>query len=134
MIIIVLCHCVLAVFVSVDQDPDCVHFNQVLSKYCFYTIGKCAAGDIGYYDNSEYIFIVDRAKELIKYKGMQVSIVQNQKQALEYFEHEAIYNHQVGTNQVSLLCELMLMYKLQLHKCLAVQIMKPDMIIETKKF
>jgi len=29
---------------------------------------------------------------------------------------------------------LMLMYKLQLHKCLAVQIIKPDMINETKKF
>jgi len=30
--------------------------------------------------------------------------------------------------------KLMLMYKLQLHKCLAVQIIKPDMINETKKF
>jgi len=29
---------------------------------------------------------------------------------------------------------LMLMYKLQLHKCLAVQIIKPDMINETEKF
>ena len=29
---------------------------------------------------------------------------------------------------------VMLMYKLQLHKCLAVQIMKPDMINEIKKF
>jgi len=28
----------------------------------------------------------------------------------------------------------MLMYKLHLHKCLAVQIIKPDMINETKKF
>ena len=29
---------------------------------------------------------------------------------------------------------LMLMYKLKLHKCLAVRIMKPDMINEIKKF
>ena len=30
------------------------------------------AGDIGYYDNEENIFVVGRFKELIKYKGFQV--------------------------------------------------------------
>lgn len=30
------------------------------------------SGDIGYYDNEGYFFIVDRLKELIKYKGFQV--------------------------------------------------------------
>ena len=29
-------------------------------------------GDIGYYDEDEHFFIVDRLKELIKYKGFQV--------------------------------------------------------------
>ena len=32
------------------------------------------SGDIGYYDNDGYFYIVDRIKELIKYKGLQVMI------------------------------------------------------------
>lgn len=34
--------------------------------------GWMHTGDIGYYDESELIYIVDRLKELIKYKGFQV--------------------------------------------------------------
>ena len=30
------------------------------------------AGDLGYYDETEHIFIVDRLKDVIKYKTMQV--------------------------------------------------------------
>ncbi|ELT98559.1 hypothetical protein CAPTEDRAFT_208982 [Capitella teleta] len=37
------------------------------------TEGWLATGDIGYYDSNGYFYIVDRLKELIKYKGYQVS-------------------------------------------------------------
>ena len=30
-------------------------------------------GDIGYYDEEGFFFVVDRMKELIKYKGMQIA-------------------------------------------------------------
>lgn len=35
--------------------------------------GFYKTGDIAYYDEDRYFFIVDRLKELIKYKGFQVS-------------------------------------------------------------
>jgi 4-coumarate--CoA ligase len=34
--------------------------------------GWLHTGDIGYVDDNEEIFIVDRLKEIIKYKGFQV--------------------------------------------------------------
>ena len=34
--------------------------------------GWLRTGDLGYYDNDNNIFVVDRLKELIKYKGFQV--------------------------------------------------------------
>ena len=32
-------------------------------------------GDLGYYDETEHIYIVDRLKDVIKYKTMQVSLL-----------------------------------------------------------
>ena len=34
--------------------------------------GWLHTGDIGHYDEDEHFFIVDRVKELVKYKGYQV--------------------------------------------------------------
>lgn len=31
------------------------------------------SGDVGYYDEDGYFFVVDRIKELIKFKGLQVN-------------------------------------------------------------
>lgn len=39
--------------------------------------GWLHTGDVAYYDNDKYFFIVDRLKELIKYKGFQVRQVTN---------------------------------------------------------
>ena len=36
--------------------------------------GYLRTGDIGYYDTDGYFYIVDRLKELIKYKGFQVKL------------------------------------------------------------
>lgn len=34
--------------------------------------GWLHSGDVGYYDEDKYFYVVDRIKELIKYKGFQV--------------------------------------------------------------
>ena len=42
------------------------------TEECIDEDGWFHTGDIGYYDDNECVFIVDRLKELIKYKGFQV--------------------------------------------------------------
>ena len=46
--------------------------NEQANQETFDSDGWMRSGDIGYYDKDGYIYIVDRMKELIKVKGMQV--------------------------------------------------------------
>ncbi|XP_075982662.1 luciferin 4-monooxygenase-like [Anticarsia gemmatalis] len=47
--------------------------DQASSDALFDNEGYVRTGDIGYYDKEGYFYIVDRLKELIKYKGFQVA-------------------------------------------------------------
>ena len=57
---------------------DNIAKNKLNLKQLFNTVYSCVyvlAGDLGYYDEAENIFIVDRLKDVIKYETMQVSIL-----------------------------------------------------------
>ncbi|EFA06718.2 Luciferin 4-monooxygenase-like Protein [Tribolium castaneum] len=47
--------------------------NEEATRNSFTSDGWLLTGDLGYYDQDEYFYIVDRLKELIKYKGFQVA-------------------------------------------------------------
>ncbi|KRT81441.1 AMP-binding protein, partial [Oryctes borbonicus] len=47
--------------------------NEEATKSAFTEDGWLRTGDVGYYDQNRYLYVVDRMKELIKYKGFQVA-------------------------------------------------------------
>jgi len=51
---------------------------------CIDSGGWFHTGDIGYYDENECVYIVDRLKELIKYKGFQVAPAELEEVLLEH--------------------------------------------------
>lgn len=48
-------------------------------------------GDIGYYDSDGHYFVVDRLKEIIKYKGYQVSQLSYDVQGINLYDFSNIY-------------------------------------------
>lgn len=47
--------------------------NPTETREIFIEDGWMRSGDLGYFDDDGYIFIVDRLNELIKYRGYQVN-------------------------------------------------------------
>ena len=48
--------------------------NPAATSQCIDSDGWLHTGDLGYFDRFGFFFIVDRMKEVIKYKGFQVGL------------------------------------------------------------
>lgn len=64
-----------------ENGEVCIKGPLILKDYighdknnCLDSDGFFRTGDVGYYDEEKYVYIVDRMKELIKYKAYQVNI------------------------------------------------------------
>lgn len=51
--------------------------NKKATEESFAAEGWLKSGDLGYFDQEGYVYIVDRLKEIIKYKGFQVLVFFN---------------------------------------------------------
>lgn len=58
--------------------------NEAASKETVDADGWLHTGDVGYYDEDGFFYITDRKKELIKYKGLQVSPTELEKILLSH--------------------------------------------------
>lgn len=54
------------------------------TRACIDQDGWFHTGDIGYYDDNDFVYIVDRLKELIKYKGFQVAPAELEEVLLQH--------------------------------------------------
>lgn len=61
------CYCALAIWAGYVGDPLATSVTLV--------DGWLRTGDICYFDNEGFVHVVDRLKELIKYKGYQVNYI-----------------------------------------------------------
>ncbi|GJQ74374.1 hypothetical protein Trydic_g21249 [Trypoxylus dichotomus] len=58
--------------------------NPTATRQIFIEDGWMRTGDLGYFDEDEYVFMVDRLTELIKYKGYQVPPAQLESLLLKH--------------------------------------------------
>lgn len=72
--------------------------NEQATKEIIDKEGWLHTGDVGYYDEDSFFFIVDRCKELIKVKGNQVSIFKRFDQVSKTFNQFFI----IRTNYLNL--------------------------------
>ncbi|GJQ84286.1 hypothetical protein Trydic_g1113, partial [Trypoxylus dichotomus] len=58
--------------------------NKEATESTFSSDGWLFTGDLGYYDEDHHFYIVDRLKELIKYKGFQVAPAEIESMLIHY--------------------------------------------------